>query len=131
MSDVVDEQALARLREVVAAGAEIEQRDADANVLYRGPLARENVELITLPDDVVQVVLRPLQCPDDPDAVAWSPEANRDRPLSAVRFDLIGDDVVGVAQDTGIYSVVRPVSTVEWRGCIEAWERALADGRIG
>jgi hypothetical protein len=130
-------KALERLTELVAAGAEIEQRDADGrpigiapdgsadNVL---PLARDTAVL----DEHDELWLRPLYGAanydeHDDERPLYDGPAHRPAPIPVTRLDLLDDGNVGIAHASGDYSVVRPVGPSR-AATVDEWDRCRVLG---
>jgi hypothetical protein len=131
-----DSQKLAAAKAMVEAGAEIEQRDIEgepvafdengdaANVFA---LARDTFDVTRDNDGVTDVWLRPLYGLEgrttDGRAV-FDSNMHQPRPVHAVRLDVLGNGNIGLAHNTGTYSVIRPVSSERRARLVDDWDTA-------
>lgn len=125
------DQVLPRLRALVAAGAEIEQRSIDGEVLFVGAVATDVANIVQADAEVFEVMMRPLREPDgytEDGAAVFDDNLNQPSPLNVARLDLIGPNV-GFAHPTGTYSVVRPASP-EMLERVRQWDYAVANNLL-
>lgn len=131
------ERAYDRIRELVTAGAEIEQRHLDGTpVAYTEDgtpdaiwgLAADVFEVEDEPDteDGIPVLwFCPLfpawTYPLNDGQIAFDAGFHQMRPLRTERLDLLGDGNVGLQHPDGTYSVVRPITTPDRQRLVAAW----------
>lgn len=114
---MTETEAREAIGQLVLAGAEVESRNVYGELLSLVPVGRDLFELV---ED--QVMLRPLlgQLADDERLPA--PEDVRMQPLGAVRYDRLGGDAVGLAHESGGYSVIRATADPARLAAIARWD---------
>ena len=114
MISITADLAATVIAHTVVAGAEVESRDADGQLLAHVPVGRDVAHI-----DADGLWLRPL--PEDLDDGTDEFEV-RVRPLQVARYDLIDSHTIGVAHATGSYTVIRPTCTPGMLDIIRRWD---------